>query len=343
MPRKKFINDIEATLSVAVWLASDDYDFTPDSTTISCTDLLKSDRQLVLRQRRILEESKNPVTIEPVKLSGRVASRMGQAIHGSIEDVWLKEKTMKNALIDLGYPARLVDRVRVNPTEEDVANGCVPIYMEIRSDREIEGIKISGKFDFIGEGRVEDFKTTSVFTYKNQTNTKKYILQGSIYRWLNPRIITDDTFQINYIFTDWSRNMALSSKDGSYPKQRILTSTFNLMSIAETEHFIKSKLRRIAALNETPEENLPDCTSEELWQSEPVFKYYSNPDTVQKGGRATKNFGADKMAANQYLGSKGKGIVLEVPSKVGACKYCSEFSNCSQKDRLIASGLLEME
>lgn len=343
MKQAKFINDIDATLSVAAWLAADDYDFVPDSSAISCTDLLKSDRQLVLRQRRMVEEAKNPTTAEPVNLSSRVASRMGQAIHGSIEGVWMKEKVIKNSLIELGYPMRLVDRVKVNPTDEDVRNGCVPIYMEIRSEKEIEGVKVSGKFDFIGEGRLEDFKTTSVFTYKNQTNAKKYVLQGSIYRWLNPQIVTDDTFQINYIFTDWARNMALSSKDGSYPKQRVVSSTFQLMSVAETEHFVKSKLRRVAALSETPEENLPDCTPEELWQSEPEFKYYSNPETAQKGGRATKNFGTDKMAANQHRIDKGKGVVLEVPGKVGACKYCPEFANCSQKDRLIASGLLQME
>ena len=32
------------------------------------------------------------------------------------------------------------------------------------------------------------------------------------------------------------------------------------------------------------------------------------------------------------------GIVVEKPGLVMACKYCSAFSACSQKDDLVASG-----
>lgn len=338
MAKPIFLNDMDAPLSTAVWLAADDYDFTPTPNAISATDLLKSDRQLVLRKRRMEAEiSAGTIVTDPIPLSGRVAARMGHAIHAGIEHSW--NTGAKQALIDLGYPKKIASQVVINPTEDQLAQGCIPVYMEIRNTKEIEGWTISGQFDFVIEGALEDFKSTSVFTYTNQTNSDKYVKQGSIYRWLNPDIVTDDTFKINYIFTDWSKNMARSSD--KYPNHRIMAQTFNLMSVPETEHFIKSKLRRVAACSELPEPDLPDCNDEELWVKDPVFKYYKNPETAAKGGRSSKNYDSKLEASARQ--SKDGGVVIEVPGQVVACKYCAEFEACTQKDRLIASGQLIME
>lgn len=337
MPKALYKNDCDAPLSVAVWLADDDYKFNPDNCTLSCTDLLKSDRQLALRQRRLAAQVANPnADVDPIGLSTRVAARMGQAIHSGIEHTWVHKAS--EALIKLGYPPKVANAVRINPPLEEIED-CIPVFMEIRSEREIEGFVVSGQFDFCIEGHLEDFKSTSVFTYNNQTNSDKYIKQGSVYRWLNPKIVTEDFFNINYIFTDWSKNMARSD---NYPSQRVMTQTFQLMSELATENWIRQKLIQVKNLETVPEPQLPDCNSDELWQREPKFKYYSNPETAAKGGRATKNFD-DKMAAQIHLSEKGKGIVVEVPGEVVACKYCDEFENCSQKDRLIASGALNME
>ena len=323
MSKPVFLNDMDVPLSTAVWLAADDYDFTPTPNAISATDLLKSDRQLVLRKRRMeMEVAAGGIVTEPIPLSGRVAARMGHAIHSGIEHSW--NTGAAQALIDLGYPKKVAQQVTINPTDDQLAQGCIPVYMEIRNTKEIEGWTISGQFDFVIEGALEDFKSTSVFTYVNQTNTDKYIKQGSIYRWLNPEIVTDDVFKINYIFTDWSKNMARSSD--KYPKQRIVAQPFNLMSVSETEHFIKSKLRRVAACSELPEADLPDCNDEELWMKAPVYKFYKNPETAAKGGRSSKNFDSKLEAAAHQ--SKTGGVVIEVPGQVVACKYAKRPSDC---------------
>lgn len=337
MPKGLYVNDINAPLSVAVWLADDDYSFNPNERALSATDLLKSHRQLALRQRRMKQQVQSGQNQDQINLSGRVASRMGQAIHSSIEHTWTDNAA--KALMNLGYPERVAKAVVINPNPDDVQDGEIPIYMEIRSEREIEGFIISGQFDFCIEGQLEDFKSTSVFTYTNQTNADKYIKQGSIYRWLNPKIVTEDVFNINYIFTDWSKNMA---RGENYPSQRVMAQTFHLMGVAETESWIRQKLITVKNLETVPETELPDCNSDELWQKAPKFKYYSNPETAAKGGRATKNFD-DKMAAQIHLSEKGKGTIIEVPGEVVACKYCDEFDACTQKDRLIASGALNME
>lgn len=195
---------------------------------------------------------------------------------------------------------------------------------------------ITGKFDFIGEGKVQDFKSTSVWTYKNQVNNSKYIEQGSIYRWLNPKIITQDEMMIHYIFTDWKGGM--QKQDPSYPPKRFHTQSFPLFSEQDTHRFIANKLALIEKYWDAPEEDIPLCDDTELWRSEPVFKYYKNPDKLL---RSTKNFD-NRAEANNYRAIQGMGVVIEKPGQVTACKYCNSFAVCSQKDALIASGDLLM-
>jgi len=85
-----------------------------------------------------------------------------------------------------------------------------------------------------------------------------------------------------------------------------------------------------------PEEEIPSCTSEELWEDPTKYKYYADPTKLT---RATKNF-YDLYEAHNFLASKGKGIVLEVPGKVKACNYCEFSSICKQRAALAEAGRL---
>src|SRR5690606_233543 len=106
----------------------------------------------------------------------------------------------------------------------------IPVYLEQRLKRKLGKWTISGKFDFIAEGRVQDFKSTSVWTWQKQVNSNKYPQQGSIYRWLDPKKITEDVMDIHYIFTDWKAIQART--DPNYPSRRFHRQSFNLMSLA---------------------------------------------------------------------------------------------------------------
>jgi hypothetical protein len=121
-----------------------------------------------------------------------------------------------------------------------------------------------------------------------------------------------------------------------YPKAEMLQKLFPLMSIQETERFITNKLKQLEDSIGKPEEDIPECTSEELWEDPTKYKYYANPDKLAK---ATKNFD-DSYEANMFLASKGKGIVLEVPGKVKACNYCDFSSICKQRASLAEAGRL---
>ena len=320
----KYANTSSVPLSLAVFLATDNYDHDQDESTISATALIKPLRQIVLSARV-------PEDMTPVDLVNLVPSRMGSAIHDAIERSW--KDNYSNALAILGYPKRVIEKIRINPKPEELTDGVIPIYMEQRAKKTVGKFTVTGKYDFIGDGRVEDFKSTSTYTATNNTNDEKYIWQGSIYRWLNPQIITKDEMAIQFIFTDWSKAKAMA--DPKYPQQRIQQRILPLKSIQETDAFVTRKLNQIEQYWGATEEQLPLCTDTDLWRSEPVFKYYKNPE---KRARSTKNFDNRHDAQLRYIEDGSVGIVVEQPGQVTACKYCPAFAVCSQKDALIASG-----
>ena len=127
--------------------------------------------------------------------------------------------------------------------------------------------------------------------------------------------------------------------DPKYPQQRIQQKILPLKSFLETDAFVKRKLAQIEQLWDVPEEALPLCSDEDLWRSEPVYKYYKNPTNTK---RSTKNFDNLQEAYIRRAEDGNVGKVVEVPGQVTACKYCNAFSLCSQKDALIASGDLQL-
>lgn len=322
-----YSNDARIPLALAVFLATDDYDY--ESGVISATSLLKPVRQLVL--------SKRVDGNAPIDISGLVASRMGSAIHAAIEKSWTGATLIK-ALQSLGYPNKVINNIVVNPEPDHLqANpDAIPVYMEKRSYKQIGKYRVSGKFDFVAEGTVQDFKSTSVYNYINQSSVDKYVLQGSIYRWLNQDIITKDVMMIHYVFTDWSKASAMQDKN--YPQNRVLTQRLPLLSLEATENFVKSKLTLLSTYNDAPENRIPLCEDKDLWRKADVWKYYKDPAKTE--GRSTRTYD-NQIEAFAHLAKDGHvGLVKHIKGQVVACKYCSAFDACTQKDALIASGEL---
>lgn len=288
---------------LAVWLASNDYDLEPEKEkTISATTLLKSIRQIILSDRA----SKEALLLGDI--SSLVPVQIGTAVHSAIE------KALKD-------PERACKALGIKVPQ-------VSIAQEQRATKEFMGWKVTGKFDLVIDGQVQDFKTTSMWTYIKQNNADKYVLQGSIYRWLNPDLITDDVMFIHYIFTD-----NVNRPDA--PETRVLSQPFVLKSKEETESYIRRKLTLLDKYWDKEEAELPYCTDEELWREEPKWKVYSSNDSK----RALKVF--DTLAeANSFVLEKGKGIVKEVKGQARACNYCPAFAICSQKDFLVERGEL---
>lgn len=366
---KRLTNNTGIPLSMAVWLANDDYDHIDEPNYISATNLIRSPRQIVLSSRATPQ---NTDTLDIVNL---MSSKLGTAIHHSIETTWTN--FYREGLQKLGYPEKVIERIRINPvsdqaehpnnaiikdarlllekqgySQEAIDNilppiipvyaaqdNIIPVYMELRSFREIEGMNIGGKFDFVADGKLEDFKTTGVYTYMSGSNDWKYRLQGSIYRWLNPEIITNDHMSIQFLFTDWSGRDATIKKDKGYPPTKIFQHKIQLMSVSETELWVRNKIRLIKSLQNTPEDKLPLCEAHDLWQDAPTYKYYKNP---AKKTRSTANFNTPAEAMIRLIEDGNVGVIEEVPGATKACLYCDAFQQCTQKDSLIACGSLRV-
>jgi len=329
MPQR-YHNASEVPLALAVFLASDYYDYNDDPNVISTTTLLKPTRQIILAKRI-------PKNNGLEDLVGKMSNRIGAAVHDGIERAWVTNYHI--ALDSLGYPKSVINRIRINPSNVALIEDpkIIPIYLEQRMEKKIGKWTITGKFDFIGEGRVQDFKTTKVWSYMNQVNADKQILQGSIYRWLDPVKIKRDQMDIHHIFTDWKVSDARANP--KYPQKPFQKQMFTLKSLKETEQYIIQKIAEIEKYSNAQEADLPFCDDEALWRSAPQFKYYSKGIAVAK--RATKVFDTMHDAIkHRAVEGKGLGEIKEFPGMVKACGYCPGFALCSQKDILIASGQL---
>lgn len=311
-----FTNMHQIDLSLAVWLVHDDYDFQPQERAISATALLKPIRQIILSGRVSGETTED--------ISARISLRLGHAIHDSIEHAW--KTGYKTNLALLGIPGNVIEKVKINPEPDEILADTIPVFIEKRGTRKLGDWTISGKMDMSLNYRLKDIKSTSVFTYLKGTKDEDYSLQGSFYKWLHPDKVKDNEMDIQFVFTDWQK--ALSFSTPGYPETRLVSHTVPLLTEEETETWLENKLEDLVRYQHAPQDQLPRCTDEELWRTDPVYKYYSDP--TKTDGRATKNF-ENLAEANRHRAEKGKGVVITVPGQVKACQYCRAFEICEQR------------
>ncbi len=328
----KITNDDNVSLLLAVWLATNEYNHSDDPKLISATTLLKPIKQNILARQNM---GANKI----MDVMSLVPSKLGTAIHDSVEKAWINIDNVKEVIKSMGINPAVVDKIVINP-EGIVPEGAIPIYIEQRVEKEFMGWKISGAFDAVLDGQVHDIKTTSVWSHIFGSNDIKYVQQGSIYKWLSPDKITGDLLQIEHLFTDWSATKART--DRNYPQSRILSKQLELMSLDETENFIKDKLKQLDKyIPILDQSKLPICTDEELWREADKYKYYKpNAKGMISYARATKVFDTEE-AAETHKASMGTGEVVEFKGGVKACKYCSVRELCEQYKTLKVTGQIK--
>ena len=325
----EYTNKNNVSLALAVFLMYDNYEYDERPNSISATGLIKPLRQLVLSKQ-------NPAILKTVDIADLVATRMGSAIHKGCEDAWTDPENVKNALKVLGASEDAINNIKINPPY--VKPGETPVYVEQRAEKEIIDFIISGKYDLVLDGTLNDYKSTSVWTYIFDSNADSYVKQGSIYKWLSPDKITSDYININYIFTDWSAAKARADKK-SYPQIKTITKQYPLWSTEETENWIMNKIEAYKALANTPQEGLPQCTDEELWATKTTYKYYKNPNKLD---RSTKNFDTMDEALIRQANDGNVGTIKTVPGEVKACRYCPVVGICTQAETMLADGRLTL-
>lgn len=319
------------SLPLAVYLCHDKYDYNPDPFAVSATSLMKPIREQVLGRQTVNLE-------KIIDISQLVSSKMGSSIHDGAEEAWTDPQAIHNALEAKGMLS-IENRIVVNPQPHQAQpHDMIPVYLENRTSKKVGKYIVTGKYDIVYGGQLSDYKSTSVWGYVFGSNIEDYKRQGSIYRWLNPEIITKDTVEIQYIFTDWSAMKAKQSKD--YPQAKYLTATYPLFPYAETEEWVHNKIKELERLVDVPQPQLPRCTDDELWRSANVYKYYKNPQNVS---RATKNFDSQLEAETYMMDQGGVGRIDTVEGQVKRCKYCSVLDVCDQAAMFKEQGVLSLD
>lgn len=324
-------NNLNIPTPVLAWFMDDDYD-TYGKNAYSATKLIAPIRQTVLTNQlmrgdiNLLGEKILPM---PVDASSRLASRIGQTIHGALENLWRSGKAIEILSKNFPEEAEIYRHLKINPDDEsDTKNS---LFMEQRRFLEIQpGLFVTGKYDLVDRGRLKDYKTGGTYLYRKD-KTEDYTLQGSLYRLLAPHIIIDDYATFYELYINWSSKRANAMPD-TYPPAPSIEKTVKLMSIEETRDWANNRITLINAYDKLPQVELPLCTDKDLWIGPPEFKYFSKLENK----RATKAFGTDRAAADAFLKEKGgKGHVVTVQGKAARCNHCPVFHVCSQKDMLI--------
>ena len=310
-----FSNTSNIHLAFLPWLLDDQYQHNDDPMHYSATEFNKSIREAVL-SKRVPDNTTTDV-------ASLVASRIGTAIHNALEASWKTPELVDKALEFMGYPKRIREGIVINP-EGPIETGQYPVYLERRTSKQLGKWTISGMYDLVLMGTLIDYKSTSAFQVRKLSSRDAYIRQGSIYRWLDPKVITDDVMGIGFVVKDWSQGQ-VSTPD--YPQVATPFVQLPLKSEAEIEQEMLTHLETLERLADAPDNELPYCTAEQMWQDAPVYKYYANPEKL---GRSTKNF-TSYVDAAAHCSAAGKGVVIEVESPRGYCNsYCKARDICGQ-------------
>lgn len=203
---------------------------------------------------------------------------------------------------------------------------------------------LSGAMDHFKNGLVSDLKYTSVFVGKAareggpSSRVPEWEAQENIYAWLLRQHGFDvEAVEVCAIYRDWRPGENKQQED--YPR-RAETFPLKLWTVQEQEKYIRERLRLLITAEDTLDDDLPECTPEEMWERPTVY-------AVMKFGakRSTKNFedqdDATLFAQQQSAKPNGKKMekyTVEVRPgvRVRCADYCSVNKWCSQYQAYIA-------
>lgn len=361
----KLSNTTKLNVIVACAVAHSDYDYNNDPKYISATTLIKSPRRIVMGMWNM----KNKEKVDVTKLAPMF---LGNSSHTAVQLFWESpNEYWRNGLKNLGYSKKYINRIIVNPTKKQLKKfqikhkgNALVVYIEKRAQARIGKYNLTGKYDYIFDGRVQDLKTASVYKvnkmlqewymyevlvkdvqdktinhskyialiYDECPTIFEYLMQGSIYKVLNPDKIKSKFFLLEVVMKDW---FAYMEDMPGYPSKSIMDFELFLFSVKATKKWAKRKLKYVHSIRKAKVEDLPYCTPTELWQGKPIYKYFTNP----KNTKATKVFKHDSHAAYAYLDSKnGVGVIKIIHAPIKACGYCDFSSKCDQYKMLVDTG-----
>lgn len=202
--------------------------------------------------------------------------------------------------------------------------------VEERLHTELDGYRISGAIDLqiVSEAgiSIRDYKTTSAWAVMNEK--VEWEQQLNIYAWLVETVkkvpVTD--VGIVAIIRDWSRRDA-GTKEG-YPEAPVKELPITLWPYEARQEFISNRISYHSAAEFAIEtdENLPDCTTEEMWEKPTVWAL------KRVGKLRASSLHHTQEDADAALEKAGEGFEIEVrPGERTRCAtFCPVNAYCQQ-------------
>jgi len=222
--------------------------------------------------------------------------------------------------------------------------GETPGYItEERLFLEVDGVTISGQIDLqrvTPQGiEIMDYKFTSAWAVMQ--DKAEWEEQLNLYAWLVNQVKGQEVtaLRICALIRDFSRH----DKREDYPNSPVHMMDFRLWPMEVTEAFVKERLHlhQLSKMQFELGENLPLCSQEDRWMSEPVY-------AVKREGRKTaiKLFTSIEEAQTRAIQENGY-----VETRLGEPKrctgnYCGVSAYCDQHTQWLGEqpgGVVEPE
>jgi hypothetical protein len=125
---------------------------------------------------------------------------------------------------------------------------------------------ITGRFDILYDREdIHDFKTAKAWKLIFDPDLTEWTEQQNIYAYLlHLRGIDVKSINVIVWYKDWSKANAL--RDKNYPQNEMCEYKLNLWDFDMTEEYLVDRIESMKMNEDTPDDDLPDCTPEERWE-----------------------------------------------------------------------------
>lgn len=198
--------------------------------------------------------------------------------------------------------------------------------IEERLEININGKIVSGKTD-VYESKdhcIQDYKVTSAWSivynpegkkdWESQLNCLALLYRKSGFEVKSLKIIA--------ILRDWSKTNAL--KDPSYPQIPIVVIEIPLWSEEKQLEYVQVRVAEHTAYENISDDNIPECSPEDRWQSQPKFAVYKNTNI-----KATKVFDCESDAI-AFASIQNPKDNYRVENRPGIDKRCTEYCSVNK-------------
>lgn len=176
---------------------------------------------------------------------------------------------------------------------------------------------IVGKLDIYSEETIEDWKISSVWSFKlgdkeewdNQINSYAWMLRTLGYP-------VQKGF-INGILRDWSKSDSKRYED--YPKIPFKRIEIKIWPFEKQEEYINERIALFEKAMHLPDDQLPTCSEKERWRSEDKYAVYKGSNQS-----ATKLFDT-QIDAEAFVGSQEKPKIYRIEKREGKDSRCADY------------------